>query len=136
MSGVTLHKLHTFSPTGKFLATYTLQCHGDTHAFSDTDSVCVCGQSALTFNGYHPGGYVPNPHHPRASQSAANEVPLAVFKAAQAVNATHLSADGIRAYCERYSDTLVCFWSSEAGEFGSWFQYLSDIPADAVRLEE
>lgn len=82
--------------------------------------------------------YVPNPHRPRYSQQQpqpAPEVPLAVFRAAVDVNATHLSADGLRAWRDHYGNSLVCFWDDEARNFGSWFPYLSDLPGDAVKVD-
>ena len=43
-------------------------------------------------------------HKPGDSQT---DVPIAQFKAAQSVNATHLSKDGQRCYCTRYGQVLM-----------------------------
>lgn len=111
-----------------------IHCHGETHGFIGASRVCVCGASVLTFN-----GYTPNPHHPRASQlqpqpQPANEVPLSVFKAARAVNATHLAADGQHAYCERYGETLMAKWNEWEQNFGAWL-VIDSLPPDAVKVE-
>lgn len=77
---------------------------------------------------YNPFG----PHAPR--QQGASDVPLHVFKAAQSVNATHLSADGQRVYCQRYGETLEAEWKEQARSFGAW-SVVIELPADAVVIE-
>lgn len=124
----------------------TTHCHGSTHVYLHPSDVCMCGASAwgqpknvvvenctIAVSGL-PYGY-PSAYNPRASQPATPELNPRLALAKRA-GATHLGADGLRAYCERYSGSLVCFWDAEAGAFGSWFRYLSDMPSNAVRLED
>lgn len=73
-----------------------------------------------------------NPYGPHAPQKAA-DVPLQQFKAAQAVNATHLSRDGQRVYCTRYGQPLEAKWREWDG-YGAW-EECEAIPGDAVRIE-
>ncbi len=61
------------------------------------------------------------------------EVPLAVFKAARQVNATHLSADGSLAYTMRYGQPLVARWDKWIG-FGAW-EVCDEIPKSAVVVD-
>jgi hypothetical protein len=58
------------------------------------------------------------------------------FRAAQAVNATHLSRDGEVAYDQRQYGLWYCTWDEGAKSFGSWFKLIDrDLPADAVVIE-
>lgn len=77
-----------------------------------------------------------NPYGPHAPQKASQtDVPLAQFKAAQAIqNATHLSADGQRVYLEYANEVRVCYWDDEIKEFGSSFP-CDGLPSDAVAIE-
>ena len=84
----------------------------------------------MIFIGYNP--YAP----PRTTPPHAADlpdVPLHVFTAAEDVHATHLSADGLRAYVEYDSEVRVCFWDDEGRAFGSSFP-CGGLPADAVRM--
>ena len=78
---------------------------------------------------YNPFG----PHGPQKSTSQT-DVPLAQFQAAQDANATHLSADGLRAYIEYEFSVRVCYWDDESRVFGSSFPCEQGLPADAVRM--
>lgn len=89
------------------------------------------------------GNYYPHfpprpPTPPMAGQPPASDVldvPLAQFKAAQAVNATHLSSDGLTAYDEREYSIWQCFWDEETKAFGGWWHKEDyDLPADAIRM--
>jgi len=85
------------------------------------------------------GNYYPHfpprpPTPPTASGQQAPDVPLAQFKAAQSANATHLSADGLRAYIEYEFSVRVCYWDDESKRFGSSFPCEQGLPADAVRM--
>jgi len=82
---------------------------------------------------YNPFG----PHsQPLASPGHYADVPPSRFEAAQAVNATHLSSDGLTAYDERQLGVWYSGWNEEEKAFGSWFRIVCGIlPADAVRLE-
>jgi len=83
----------------------------------------------MIFTGYNP--YAP----PRTTPPHAGdlpEVPLHVFAAAEDVHATHLSADGRFAYCERYGAVLQAEW--DGGIFGAWWLYPNGLPPDAVRM--
>ena len=82
----------------------------------------------MPFSGYHPPGYRSQP------KEASSEVPLAQFQAAQNVNATHLSADGLRVYIEYEFSVRVCYWDEESKAFGSSFPCEQGLPADAVRM--
>ena len=73
-----------------------------------------------------------NPYGPHAPPQP-DEVPESQFKAAQRVNATHLSADGKQAYCTRYGQTLVAKWDKWDG-FGAW-EPVSELPNDAVVID-
>lgn len=82
---------------------------------------------------YHP--YPANYHPYTAGYRAAPgapDVPLAVFKAANEIHATHLSNDGKRAYTNRYGLRRVHFW--DGLEFGSGFPYGDTLPDDAVEI--
>ena len=78
---------------------------------------------------YNPYG----PHGPRTAP-APPDVPLSQFQAAQDANATHLSADGLRAYIEYEFSVRVCYWDDESRVFGSSFPCEQGLPADAVRM--
>ena len=73
------------------------------------------------------------PHSPAPKVDSQTDVPLAQFKAAQAVYATHLSADGQRVYCTRYGQVLMAKWDKWNG-FGAW-EPCDSIPSDAVVIE-
>lgn len=115
----------------------TYQCQGDLHFYPGTSNICDCGASRWGVSEMH----IPNMHHPRyqgpqPSKPQAADVPLAVFKAAQAVNATHLSADGLIAYDERQLGLWYCKWDEEERRFGSWFKILDgELPGDAVKVD-
>jgi len=83
----------------------------------------------MIFTGYNPYG----PHGSRTAP-APPDVPLSQFNAAYDVNATHLSADGLRAYIEYEFSVRVCFWDEESKAFGSSFPCEQGLPADAVRM--
>jgi len=77
-----------------------------------------------------------NPHGPHSQPLPPNAIPLAQFKAAQSVqDATHLSVDGLRVFCEYDSEVRVHYWDAEMNTFGSSFPCPQGLPADAVRLE-
>jgi len=85
------------------------------------------------------GNYYPHfpprpPTPPTAGHTALPDVPLAQFQAAQEVNATHLSADGLRVYIEYEFSVRVCYWDEESKVFGSSFPCDEGLPADAVRM--
>ena len=80
---------------------------------------------------YNPFG----PHGAKPSTDALPDVPLHVFRAAQDVHATHLSADGQRVYKALYGEILVAKWQAWPGVFGAWQSTgEDDYPADAVRM--
>lgn len=112
-------------------------CKGDLHFYPGTSNICACGEDR-----WGADMHIPNMHHPRHQQwqqqpkSEAADVPLPVFKAAQAVNATHLSADGSIAYDERQLGLWYCKWDEEAKAFGSWFKILDGgLPEGAVKVD-
>lgn len=79
--------------------------------------------------------HVPNPHHPSYSQpQPAPEVPLSTFKAAQAAGATHLSADGSKAFRNDRGNPEIAHWDREMGRFDSWWA-TDEVPGDAVKLD-
>jgi len=82
----------------------------------------------LTVNPY-------GPHTPAPKTDSGSDVPLAQFKAAQAVNATHLSRDGETAYDERKFGVWYCQWDEEDKCFGSWFKWCDELPEGAVKIE-
>ena len=77
-----------------------------------------------------------NPYHPHAAPpTPANDVPLAMFRAAVDVHATHLSADGLRAYDQRQYGVWWCGWDEETKQFGSWYKIPGgELPAGVVRM--
>jgi len=76
-----------------------------------------------------------NPFGPHAQQPAP-DVPLHVFQAAQAVNATHLSADGLIAYDQRQYSVWYCEWKDQTRRFGSWYKIVDGgLPVDAVVMK-
>jgi len=81
----------------------------------------------------HPINY--NPFSPHATPPTATppDVSIEKFKAARAVGATHLSADGSKAFQTRYGTVYEADWQGET--FGCWWPLESGLPADAVRLE-
>ena len=81
---------------------------------------------------YNPFGPHAPAHKPGDSQT---DVPLAQFKAAQAVYATHLSADGQRVYTERADGVRVFFWDGGSKTFGSSFP-CDGLPGEVVKLPE
>jgi hypothetical protein len=114
----------------------SILCHGDCHVFLGASSICTCEaeKAAQLIGNYYP--YFPSrpPTPPTAgTKDSQTAVPLSQFKAAQAVNATHLSADGKRVYCTRYGQPLEAKWHGWDG-FGAW-EECEAIPADAVRIE-
>jgi len=76
----------------------------------------------------YPYGAIPQPQQP------APDVPLHVFKAAQAAGASHLSADGLRAYRDDRGGVEVAFWNDDDRVFPSWWP-CDELPGDAVRME-
>lgn len=84
---------------------------------------------AMLFPGYNPFG----PHATPPTATDLPDVPIEVFRAAQLVRASHLSADGKRAYCERYGAVLQAEWNGV--DFGVWWPVEGGLPVDAVRME-
>lgn len=70
------------------------------------------------------GNRTPKPDPPE-------NVPLAVFEAAQRAGASHLSKDGKRAYCKRMGHYFRADLSKRG--FLSWWD-CDELPADAVEL--
>lgn len=118
----------------------TILCRDETHVYLKDAPYCTCGgqinapQPMTGMMGWFGTGYAIPGYKPQAAQPA-NEIPLDIFRMAQAVNATHLSADGSKAYRYHYGNALVCFWDEEAKEFGTWFNYLVEIPEDVVAID-
>ena len=79
------------------------------------------------FQGYHPPHY-----NPRQQPPPPDEVPQAVFEAAQLVKASHLSADGKYCYCRRYNQVLEAKY--DGVQFGAWLTIGDEIPEGAVAL--
>ena len=75
-----------------------------------------------------------NPHHPRqaAPDPDPGEVPQHVFSAAILAGASHLSADGRMAYCQRFNLWFEAEYDN--GVFGAWW-VIEALPAGAVKLE-
>lgn len=65
------------------------------------------------------------------------DVPINVFKAAVRLKATHLSADGKRAYYKFVGGVFVSEWGQRPGvksfEFGPW-RPVKELPPDAVEI--
>jgi hypothetical protein len=79
---------------------------------------------------------LPTTYNPHAQPLPPNSIPLANHKAAKLIqDATHLSADGKRLYCEYDTEIRVHYWDAEAKRYGSSFPYVGGLPADVVRLE-
>jgi len=77
----------------------------------------------------------PTPPFAGQQRGTAPDVPLAQFNAAQEVlDASHLSADGLRVYIEYEFSVRVCYWDEETKRYGSSFPCSEGLPADAVRL--
>lgn len=134
----------------------SILCAGDTHVFQLGSLTCDCG---LYPSGYPQGlwpaavprltkpqpyplsggvipGYTPaGPYRPQmTTPPPAGEAPpvsLVAFKAAQRAGASHLSADGMRAYCERFGATLRAEWDGNG--WGSWWE-VGEMAADAVKM--
>jgi len=81
-----------------------------------------------------PQNYNPFGPHGRQKPALQTDVPLFQFQAAQNINATHLSADGLRVYIEYEFSVRVCYWDEESKAFGSSFPCEQGLPADAVRM--
>jgi hypothetical protein len=115
----------------------TVLCHGDCHVFLGASSICTCEveKAAQLIGNYYPH-FPPRPPTPptAGTKDSQTDVPLQQFKAAQAVNATHLSADGLIAYDERKSSVWYCEWDDDEKKFGAWWRLADDWPADAVRM--
>lgn len=110
-------------------------CHGDCHIYLPDFDICICGASRWNvYQAYTFPGYVPNPHHPRASQPEATEVPLAVFRAAVDAKAQFLSADGLTAYRADRGNPEIAHWDRELKRFDSWWA-TDEVPGDAVKLD-
>lgn len=107
-------------------------CAGDCHVYSVGAAYCTCGAQINT-PPQHLMGYLGfgQPAPPKPAQPA-NEIPLAALKAAQAVNATHLSADGKIAYQVRYGKVRWAEWLGN--EFGSFFPLDKELPEGAVEI--
>lgn len=124
----------------------TVYCAGDCHVWLGSSSLCTCevhkalpvplGDRVAMYG--HPMNYNPfGPHAPQPQKASQTDVPLQQFKAAQEVNATHLSKDGLIAYDQRQYGLWYCKWDEGAKRFGSWFKMLDrDLPADAVVIDK
>ena len=78
----------------------------------------------MIFTGYNPyKQYQPDP---------PGEVPQHVFSAAILAGASHLSADGLTAYTQRFSLWFEAEYDN--GMFGAWWA-IEALPAGAVKLE-
>lgn len=111
----------------------TIHCHGETHGFVGASRVCVCGKSVLTFNGYHPSAYIPNPHHPRASQPTAEpEIPARRLALAKRAGASHVSKDGDKAFMSRFGEVMCSDY--DGWNYGAWWP-CDGLPGDAVKVE-
>jgi hypothetical protein len=110
-------------------------CVGNCHVFLGSSSVCTCEaeKAAQLIGNYYPHFPPRPPTPPTAGQDKAPTVPLSRLRAAERAGASWLSADGMRAYCERYGAVLQADWDGTA--FGSWFTYSAGLPADAVPLQ-
>lgn len=85
---------------------------------------------AMTFiSGYRITVHTTGNTKPRPDPPA--DVPLSVFKAAIDAGATHLSADGQRAYCTRYGGVFEAEWDGD--DFGSWW-VCDGLPDNAVEI--
>lgn len=98
---------------------------------------CTCGQAA---NGYPPTSAMYglptsyNPFGPRAPKpDPPLEVSLPQMQGALAIHASHLSADGLRAYTVRYGRVLQADW--DGVRFGSWLDIGEEMPAGAAVLK-
>lgn len=85
-----------------------------------------------------PHNYNPfSPHAPQkppaSPEGRRSALPLERLQAATEAGARWLSADGQRAYCERYGAVLRAEWDGVG--FGSWF-YADALPGDAVVLDQ
>jgi hypothetical protein len=113
-------------------------CSGECHVWLGSSNLCTCevAKAGQLIGNYYPHFPPRPPTPPTAGQQPdkAPDVPLHVFKAAQDVNATHLSVDGTTAYDERGNGVWRCFWDEETKAFGGWW-WGTGLPADAVRIE-
>jgi hypothetical protein len=132
----------------------TVFCHGECHVWLGSSKLCTCQveKAAQLIGNYYPY-FPPRPPTPptlrpgpstssggssgqaAGTKDSATDVPLQQFKAAQAVNATHLSADGKRAYDERQSSVWYCEWDDDEKKFSVWWRLFEGLPADAVKIE-
>ena len=78
----------------------------------------------MIFTGYNP--------YKQSKPDPAEDVPQATFEAAQAVHASHLSKDGLTAYCERFGYWFEAEW--DGVKFGAWWS-IPALPRDAVKVE-
>lgn len=111
----------------------TILCAGDCHVWLGASSICTCQEErlALLFPNYNP--YAPQKATPPTTKPVP-DVPLNQFKAAQDVQATHLSADGKIAYDERKYGLWYCKWDEETKAFGAWWRMDDGLTPDAVRM--
>lgn len=113
----------------------SILCQGDTHVFQLNSTTCDCGMWGATaqpinpYPLYYPHGYRPAQTTPPAGE--APPVSIVAFKAAQDAGATYLSADGLRAYCERFGGILRADW--DGVKWGSWWT-CEGLPADVVKM--
>lgn len=80
----------------------------------------------MIFTGY-------NPYGPHAAPPAP-EVSPAVKKAARLAGASHLSADGLWIYCERYGAVFEA--ERDGSNFGAWWPAEGGLPAGTVLLDK
>lgn len=114
-------------------------CAGSCHVYLVGSLRCTCGQrtngyppppAVATTMMYYPANY--NPYGPRAPKpDPPADVSLVQLRAAQHAGASHLSADGLRAYCERYGAILQAEW--DGANFGVWWP-VAELPADVVKI--
>lgn len=105
-------------------------CFAGCHVWIGASSLCMCQERLASLVAMY-GLMVPyNPYSPHAPQKPP-EVPQERLQAAQEAGARWLSADGQRAYCERYVVILQAEW--DGIEFGGWWE-AEGLPVDAVVL--
>ena len=108
-------------------------CFDNCHVWRGANALCDCEMQRVAMYGL-PHHYNPFGPHAPAPAAAPPDVTLVMFHAAQAVNATHLTADGLTAYDQRQYSVYQCFWDDEEKCFGSWFR-CDELPADAVVID-
>lgn len=82
-----------------------------------------------------PASYVPNPHHPRYVPVAVPEIAASVKAMAMEAGASHISADGTKAFVIRLGECHQANWSQEDGCFLSWWSMGGDmLPCGVIQL--